>query len=611
MRVSKREIKDQINEFCLGLYQRERVGVAIGHLPIALVVYIGQKSYDVLYEEVEGSFRSLLNEKPKVESILLTERNIGDAEAFREAIRQCLRNLNDEGFLISGQSLNIQLAFVGLMEDPVFQQKHYLDELKGLKSVLDDMGNMLVSFGNISFYGIFDQNKDASKWDYGPAFSFVLEGNDSCVGLWKQVYHLQKSFIVDSYEKECRAVAMKILYDSMFRTTVIQTVTPDGNYIWNTLGMTELKMPEQVLCNILKNAYDNQLKPGNLTAQEEERLEKGLKSGILAYIDNECEVLQYEDMVKYLPQYAERVQVEEKKGFLGSLFGKGGQENISKNRTPVQNRIRSEELVEVMLNEYLQPLEEEITSEEIMLKLIYESFHVLNCFPSMGMEDVVIKIMQQVVLNLECAKQQLKWNMDVETMDAYRSELFTYYATRKKYDLAKAFLQKCLEQEGFKKKIAEMIHQLKEEIGRVGHILDDLRINDFGGSVALELPVLLRDFEIPIHTGIKEACNRIQDNALNEIVTNPKIVVDNLSTFLVRSSKEAENTNSIGRIRGEFSEVPTMNQMLLSANEQIDAPGIMVKSGNLFRPNTLQMLATGEWKSQRNLMMYFKEEGNE
>lgn len=123
--------------------------------------------------------------------------------------------------------------------------------------------------------------------------------------------------------------------------------------------------------------------------------------------------------------------------------------------------------------------------------------------------------------------------------------------------------------------------------------------------------VLLRDFEIPIHTGIKEACNRIQDNALNEIVTNPKIVVDNLSTFLVRSSKEAENTNSIGRIRGEFSEVPTMNQMLLSANEQIDAPGIMVKSGNLFRPNTLQMLATGEWKSQRNLMMYFKEEGNE
>ena len=605
MEIEQTNIKNQINEFCTGIYSNAEGRGSSWGVPILILVYFGKESEKCLKEEVEDAFRTMLTVQPVVRSICIDERIWGDADDFGRELRELMEEINEKGYFVQEQP-ELQISYLGIMNDPLLCRADAEEILGKMQKEIEELQSLGVSFRENAFYGVFDQTCSIKKYNYKDAFSFVRFGSFHEYGLWKKVYHLQKSFLSKSYEKVGRAVAMQMIYDFLFPNVHGMLVEKKSSpyYRWSSLGLEEMKIPEQILCNILITGYRKQVRNEKQTQASLDRLLDAIPEALTEYLKNSSQVLSCRIMTVYLPQRPE-AKIPADTG-----RSRRRQEFL---RTPsYEERMLDKSLLEVMISDQLEETGERLRKYEGMEQIFRKALSVLYVMDenTVRMADSVTELLDVAAYRLENRGGSLRMPENMDSMEEYRDQLFSVTVEKQVLLLAAEILRYYAGEEEFECRLREILNRMKEENAKLVHNLDILRVNQYGGAMALDLPVLAKDFAIRLNTGVAEACRQIPETVLDELVRNDTLLKKNTGTFILRAEESARTTNSLGSLTGEFSKPSSINYTMMSCKET-DVTNMVSKAHSFFRRNTLQVLFSGEWESQCNLKNYYREADDE
>lgn len=606
MEINKKVIKNQINDFCLDLYGQMGQEAAIGNTPISILIYLGEESFKILNEEMKEAFSSMLNIRPVMKPIVL-EGTQGNEKSLRQELEKVIEELNEQGHLIRGAAIRINLSFLSLMHDKVFEKVNAEESIHSIKGELKRMEEYGVSFSDIAFYGIFDQRKNEEN--YEKVFGYLSVGDPDEIDIWKKVFHLEKAFYADTYETECRAVAMHILKGIMFPNSygAMKAISNQNNelndYIWYSLGLDEMKIPEQMICNMLITAYGKQFVANQMRDSQMRRFEAELQRTILEHVEETCDIFRYKKMMDYLPLRA--VNDPDESSQRKFVLFKSKEKT---RKVPCTGLILDEKAIESIFSDYLKQYKAEMYDDEKIVRMLEKVLGVFETVDStpQRMATTILQSVQMVKNDLEHRANSLPTITEETNFEYYCQQLFEYYSIKKKYECAASVLSGC-QTEHFKNAIIDMLNELKQDNSKLIRILDELRVNQYGGTAELNLPVLTEEFEISLNDSVASACKKIQPTVLDSLLMDKTLIQNNMKVFMTRAQNNAETRNAIGRIYQGHNITSTIDYELLS-NVEVGTTGIKVQTGSMFRNNTLQMISTCEWKSKCNLRGYYKGE---
>ena len=602
--IQRDEIRDKINRFCMeNVFNGIRRYAGFGSSPLAIVLYIGDKTVHDLEAQMKGAFDSLLNIRPEVRVAHINRENIISESMLKNSLIEIFSELNEKGFLVSGRMVEIQLSFVAMMDDPIFCEENALDGIRKMKNQLDKIESLgIVHFGRFSFYGIFDQRVTKHDYDYSSAFRFITEGSIANCGLWHNVYHLQKMLFENSFELTARTVAFKILRDSVYQPKVIVRETSDiDDYSWSYLGMDEMQLPELLICNILISAYGAQLIDSPLNQQDRMEFKRNLEKVLLDYIGKTCRILKEPDWVRYLPMHVRQTEEPRRRGIFSRRY---------KNTYSFVNyseMLINKEMVGNILKECIEEKVAEMKDSEQLLSVIRSSFSALAHFDTVlpRLRADLLDTVRELIANFEKRSYAVNLEGSIESEESYFGELFRQYAEKELLETAIYVLKSGVDNKEFESGINDLLESMKSDCEKTRQILEELRINSYGGAEALKLPDLVHNLQITIGTPVQDACKAIDRKVLDTLVDDEMILKENATAFLSRVQSSSTIRNSIGQVCGNHMMMPLEYEIFVA--KPIEENGMMIRVNSIFRANTMQVLSYSEWSSMKNLSAYYSE----
>lgn len=602
--IQRDEIRDKINEFCMeNVFNGARRYAGFGTSPLAVVVYLGDKTVHELKAQMKGAFSSLLNIKPIVRAVYINRDNIENVSTLKDSLTEIFSELNELGLLVSGRMTEIHISFVAMMDDPLFTNDCAIEGVRNLKNQLDEIQSLnIVHFGHASFFGVFDQKVGKKNYDYTSAFRFINEGYVEKNGLWNNVYHLQKLIYQNSYETVARTIAMKIIRDSIYQDRRQSSKSPDpGDYCWNYIGMDEMKLPELLICNILITAYGSQLVDRPLSMQDRQTFKNCLEYAILGHIKESCEILQKSDWIRYLPRIVQRSGSSERSGFF-SKKTREAYEYIN-----FSEMLVDKDMVDVILTECTEGIVDELNDPDCLFSVIRSAFSVLAHSDTNvpRLRVALMDTIRELTKNFEKRAAGIILEGSPESEEGYFEELFKHYVDKEILDIAVQVLKSCADNSVFENSVSSLLNSMNEDSARTKQVLEELRVNCYGGADALKLPELVHDLQISIDTPVEDACKVIDQITLDTLVNDDAILRDNAAAFLTRVQRSSTMRNSIGQVSGKNIMSPLEYEIFVA--KPIGDTGMQVWVNDLFRANTMQVLSYSEWSSMKNLSAYYKE----
>lgn len=601
--AEKKDVKMQINDFCLNHVFNNSAGmIPIGRTPMAIVVYLGRETENQLSELLENAFSSMLCVDPQVQTFTIESTSDMDAETFMRSLTEKIRIFLGQGRVISGVATNIQLSFVALMDDPLLSDPETEKNLSSLREAIDDI-EMLGKYtlGDPAFFGFFFQAKTKKKFDYSQAMHFINKGSSANENVWNRIFHLQRDLIADSYETECRTAAMQILHDALFIKGHQPPVCSDPeNYRWYRLGLDEMKLPEQLICNMLIRAYRMQLSSAPLDNRECEIFRKTLEQELLNEIREQNPILRYDEWVNYLPRNPEeRRFIEQKSGLFG--FGK----KIIEVGGDTKSMLIDENQLDVILTEKTQDMIVQFAKPEILAGIYRKALHALSRIDSAStrLRDALIHQTELVMKTMESERMRIPLRSEAKDVEPYLQELFQKYAEKEAYEFALDVLKTVVGNDEFSRTLKKTIENVQEDVSVVVNSLEDLRVNSYGGTPSLSLPRLDQEFTLSVDTPIKDACKAIDRSILNSLVNDSSILDNNRQAAMDKARQSSVNQNAIGSTKGEFG-CGNMEYTVM-VDRYFDDFEMHVKNSEMFRANTMLILSSCLWESQKNLYIYY------
>ena len=605
--VDKKEVRNQINDFCLSHVFNGGGGIIpIGKYPMAIIVYLGQSTEKELRGYMDDAFKSMLCREPLIQEMTITSPEEVEADAFMQVLMQKLKWFADQGGLVSGNATNIQLSFAALMDDPLLSDPAFAERLPEFRDAIDNIELLgKYTLGDVAFYGMFDQRKTKRKVDYTAAISFVNQGSSANANVWNRIYHMHRDLIADSYEHECRTAAVQILHDALFIPGPGQPVTKDPeNYKWNQLGLDEMKLPEQLICNMLITGYRAQSSAAPLSMKECEVFRDSLEAELLNAIHEKNPIMHRDDWTVFLPRNPEnRQELVQRGGFLGM-----GRRTVQLGGDVSSMLCREEQLDEI-LTEETQDMIHQFEQKEIY-DIFRKSLSVFQRIDSAStrLRDTLISELGMLLQTLENKRSRIPLRSNLSTEGEYIQDLFKQYADKEAYEFAIDVLTWAKESQEFSNGLKNMLDELLGDASVIVSSLDELRVNSYGGAPTLKLPVLVPNFFIPVGTSIEDACNLIDQSVLNRLVEDYTILDNNRQAAVSKAQQASVNQTAIGRVLGDYSS--DVIEFTVMVDHPFDDANIKVRSSSLFRANTMLILSTCRWDSQKNLFIYYRGENN-
>ena len=603
--IQRDEIRDKINKFCMeNVFNGIRTNAGFGRAPLAIVIYLGDKTLHDLEAQMKGAFSSLLNISPEVRAVYINRENIISESILKNSLTEIFTGLNENGFLVSGKMIDIQISFVAMMDDPIFCEENTLDGIRNMKNQLDKIESLgIVHFGKASFFGVFDQRVTKHDYDYLPAFRFITEGTTAKYGLWYNIYHLQKMIFENSFELTARTVAFKILRDSVYQPRVKAQVTSDqDDYSWSYLGMDEMQLPELFICNILISAYSAQLVDSPLNQQDRMEFKKNLEKVLLDYIEKSCRILKEPDWIRYLPRHVQ--QTEEPRRF--GLF----QRNMRNTYRYVNysEMLIKKEMVGDILKECIEEKAVAMKDQEHFLSVIRSSLCALTHFDTVlpRFRTDLMDTVRELIINFVNRSHAVNLDVPAESEENYLGELFRKYAEKELLETAISVLKSGVDNIAFENRINDLLKFMKSDCEKTRKILEELRINSYGGAEVLKLPDLFHNIQITIDTSVEDACKAIDSKVLDNLVKDERILKDNSNAFLSRVQSSSTIRNSIGQVCGRHMMSPLEYEIFVA--KPIEENGMQIRVNSIFRANTMQVLSYSKWSSMKNLSAYYRGE---
>ena len=603
--VQRDKLRNEINEFCMeNVFNSSHKYTAFGSAPMAVVVYLGKKTVDELEEQMKGAFDSLLSIRPEIHSVYLSNDNIESDSYFKSQLTEVFGKFNEQGLLVTGKSLNIQISFIAMMDDPILREKCALDGVRRLKAQLDEIRSLnVVQFGKVSFFGIFNQKAGKNDYDYSAAFRFINEGSVNKYSLWDTVYHLQRYFFENSYEPYTRTIAMQILRDAIYqsRRTSRKTDDPD-DYCWYYLGMDEMKLPELLICNILIMAYETQMEEGKLNEYERQCFKKALEKILLEEILSSCEILNTSDWVRYLPMNIQYETRQEERGSWGRSQRKIYQ------AVDYSQMLVDQELLDVVLTECTEDTVAELQDSNRFLKVVKKSLQSLTRTDMVDLRwsKTISSVIGELKANFEKRLNLINLEVSSETEESYFQQLYDSYTDKEKLEIAIRVLDTCLHNSAFDTGLTQMLKGINSDCAETKRILEELRVNSFGGTALLKLPDFNHDLQISVDTPVREACKHIDQDILNLLVNDDTILSNNAAAFFTKVLERSTMRNGIGHVSGNHNNSSLSYEVFVE--KPIDAQRMIVHNDSRFRANTMQVLSYCEWSSVENLFAYYRGE---
>lgn len=603
--IQREEVRNDINDFCMeNVFNGTQKYTTFGNSPLAIVVFLGEQSVCKLEEQMKGAFDSLLNIRPEIRFIYITTDDFLSDSSFKHDLTDIFEQFNEQGILVAGRMLNIEMSFVAKMDDSILADQCALDGIKKLKEQLDSIRNLnFVQFSNISFFGVFDQKLGKNECDYSKAFRFINTGSENKCGLWSTVYHLQKSIFENSYESAARTIAMQILRDAIFqnRRSSDKADDPD-DYCWYYLGMEEMKLPELLICNILITTYAAQLNNVSLHEQERKLFKERLEQVLLGEIRSSCDIFKKSEWIRYLPMNVQHNVEPERRG----IFGTRSRNSYS--AIDYSQMLVDKEMLDVILTEYTEDKVLELQTDDCLIEVISDALRVLNrtdtAVPRMRM--TIIDTIKELTRNLEKRINSIDLEGSTESEESYFQQLFDRYTRKEILEIAIRVLKLCVGNEPLEKKLDTLIDSMNTNCANSKKILEELRINSYGGTNILELPDFVHNLQIPVSIPVREACGYIDQSILDKLVNDETILRKNAESFFSRVKESSMNKNSIGHVSGDKLMSPLNFEVFVE--KPMAVQDMRVKVDTRFRANTMQVLSYCEWSSTKNLFAYYRGE---
>ena len=433
--IDQNSIRQQINNFCLNhVFNGGTNEITMEQIPFVILVYLGSESCGKLAPYMKNAFSSILKVEPHVQYICLTQDSIGDAEGFSQQIRDVFRRFAAEGALIENQMVNLQISYVALMDDPILTERDLSPALAAIRRETERLQDTNIArFNTSAFFGIFDQEKPGDSFDYRNAFRNVRAGSRFGAGVWPRIFHLQKTILQSSFEGCARAISVCLLNDVMFPDTNASILNEEdtGTYSWNYLGLDELKIPEQIICNILINAYRSQVSGEELGPNEREEFRRNLEKTFFEEIESKCDIFTYPEFVKYLPrnpEYANPGAPARNKGFFGRLLGRDRPEQAE--QWDYSGCLADQNEIDTVLTEYAKDLVKELESPEIIRavcrRALEKGAHVDAAV--LRMRDVIMKETGTLLSEMQGQIGRIMLTGVGNTEEEYFRTLFEKYA---------------------------------------------------------------------------------------------------------------------------------------------------------------------------------------
>ena len=601
--VDKKDVRKQINDFCLSHVFNGSGGIIpIGKFPMAVIVYLGKGTREELGGFMDEAFKSMLCREPLIQDMTIDSPDEIDCDSFMQALMQRLKWFADQGGLVAGRATNIQLSFVALMDEPLLSDPAFPEKLPDFREAIDNIELLgKYTLGDVAFFGLFDQKKTKRKVDYTAALNAVNRGSSANANVWNRIYHMHRDLIADSYEHECRTAAMQILHDALFVSGPGKAVSDDpDNYKWFQLGLDEMKLPEQLICNMLITGYRAQSSAAPLSQKECEIFRDSLETELLNAVHEKNPIMHRDDWTIYLPRNPEsRQEMVQRSGFLG--FGKrtvqlGGD---------VTHMLCSEQQLDDILTEETQDMIRSFEESEIY-EIFRKSLGVFQRIDSAStrLRDTLISELDMVLQTLSNKKSRIPLRSNETTEGEYLRDLFRQYADKEAYEFAIDVLDWAKNSQEFSVGLKGMLDDLLGDVSVIVSSLDELRVNSYGGAPSLKLPMLVPNFIIPVGTTIEDACNLIDQSVLNRLVEDSTILDNNRQAAISKAQYAAVNQTAIGSIAGEFNSDEI--EYTIMVDHGFDDAQMKVQNSSLFRANTMLILSTCRWDSQKNLFIYYR-----
>ncbi|MCD7884709.1 MAG: hypothetical protein LUI87_13545 [Lachnospiraceae bacterium] len=597
MSMQRASIKNQIDVFCSSIFAPYiETGELNWSLPILIPVFLGNKSKELLMSEIVEASTTILTVQPIIRPVYIDIDGFRNADSFYDQLVSIYDDLRKRG-IFEGGNRPLEISYISIMHDPYLNEMESVNSLKLIRKKVEILRSQGISILNSNFYGIFDRQQIREIYNYRGAFSFVREGKQC--GLWGQIFHLEKNAFEDTYEKECRAIIARMIYDYLFQDGMggFEQESDFNHYAWRSLGLEELKIPEQMVCNILINGFRQQLRETPIDQTALDNFSKELGKLLANQIKECCSIMKCDKLSVYIPQRLENYDKQ------------SGRKKSRLNEDSFENRILSSSALDTLTLELLKPAREifcDLTSNEVknIFLQALSAFYYLDVDTKRMAEQIRQKLLSTVD-DLERASRKINLSPDVDSMDEYRMEAFSNCAENKVFQLAAELLLSYYDNPAFVETMKDILDSVKQDNQELMEILDGLRIGQYGGNKAIALPVIVKDYSIPLTASVPNACKRISKETIDFLVNDTKLVKDILFDFVNRAQINIDELP--GALTRDFG-ITDPGTIILLSSIQIDLPGIISKQHSCFRNNTLVALLSKEWGSQSCLSEYYEEE---
>ena len=601
----KAAIRREINEFCLNHVFKDDIGKAgIGEIPVCIVIYLGHESARSLAPLMTDGFESLLNVRPVTGVMTIDEEQVKDPRFLLNELVAMVREFYGKGSFVNDQMIRIPVSFMAVMNDPFLASDAALRALDSFHESFEQLReSLMVNLGAVSFYGFFDQGLTAREFDYSGAFRYVADGNREDRTVWSNVYHLQKTLLMENYEEPCRAAAMSVLMRSLFSEGQGTTSVRPGDYSWYYLGLDEMNLPEQLMCGILINSYSRHITPEPLHAEEARAFRYYLQEGMNRYIDRHCEVFRTPECVTYLPARF-IAGSEEPSGRRHSLFRR--RNDYETDSLPPSSILLDESSIGTILKESSAGTVDQLKEHQILLAIFRNAICSIGRVQNMETEMAAALMHEAEELISEVKFQMARTALYSDSSDekVYFETLFGQYVARERCRIVIEVLESLKTDAEFQRALQEEIAGIKRQDLTMVRILGELRVNAYGGAPALQmrLPAGAMNIPTPLGAPVSEACRAIPQDILNMLVNDEYLFRAYAGEFVTQAESRSTVRRSIGRVNGNAM-MHDQTTVLMTARD-LDFPHMIVKNSRYLRANTLQVMTTCLWDSLHNLTQY-------
>lgn len=591
------KIKAEIDALCKDLLM-SNVSEYIS-VPVVLMVYLGEKTYNVVNASLKDAFTTSFKVEPDVYDIRIDDSQV-TSEKIVEDMVAAIRSVNEQGRNFD----DLRITFVTLMDDSL-----YASECIGLAATIRDALGRLSSFGigtnKVSLYGIFQQRE--LQTNYVNAFKFVNEGKN----IWKNIYHMETLIFDMDIHKYTKLIAINNMCDEYMMTQNAE----DDEYQWKSILLHYLKVPELIVAKVLRKIYANQISGQNLDLEEwEENVGAELESvfsQLFTKEEHRCE--------QYIPlcYYEEREPETKKSGFLGGLFGRKEQDL----QPEYTNIIFDENSIVQLLDELYGSIQlGEADYHSIMEGIISSASAIDNNHNNISQS--VRRFLNKKATELEQQLENRRSREKFQEDDKYNAtaHIQNVYGQKKgnlilekKIELTKALV----EQVSNGRFLSQLIQDICMKNREYTDALDRLSKNEYGGTLEHENVNMAVLPNFKVNQSVREVLSGIGMDTLNQIINDEDTIYNNLIQFLnhtMTNTTGVSNRHSLGEVNGTYNTLEPVNSALLLTPAQENEermqtllknfPGIYTKSNSMYRENTFYMISSRIYSSDRYIVRY-------